>query len=319
MHKLLAALVATIGFTQALVLPSLSPSLENRDLSPNENFENLLLARAGPVCNKSNSKQCTTCSKKISLIKGKCDPKKKKCPPKQGQQAGKPKPGPTTQKPKPKPTTPTPKPKPKPVAPKPKPATGKKTCKPGKKCKRDEVEDEDSPRYEGFPGDEGYQSDDEGSPEEEDQPASGLTARAETEIRMFDTRMTPWAKDDSIMTRGLSACSVVAVWNTNRVIMTHIPPAHPLPNGDILDSQQTLQHYLQEIDTKMTATPLVGPKSGYFLAHDNLDAADKEVVKNWAMSRGISLQTRSYSTSTPPGATLRLTLGTAGKVTDQLR
>ena len=290
LNKLLTALVATISFTQALVLPPTTTDIEARDSSPNTNLDSLLARAGAPVCDKTNSKQCTTCTKGFKLRK--CDPKKQKCP---------------TTSPSAKPTS-------KPVATSTgKPKTTKKTqakptaapkppCKPkkGKKCKREEPEHDDAELGELETSLEELNID-------EDEDAKTLAARAQTQVAMYETRATPWAPGDSVWTHGLSVCSVIAVWDNNRVIMSHIPPGERQADGDILDSPSTLTLYLGRIDAEMQRTPLIRPKSGFFVFRSDMEAADKTLVRNWAIDNGITLQSRSYEVSPPPGVTFTLT------------
>ncbi|PVH96456.1 hypothetical protein DM02DRAFT_659208 [Periconia macrospinosa] len=262
-HKFITVFTATIGFTQALVLPPSISDVEVRTSSPKDGPNSILTrAAAGPVCNKSKSKECTTCPKAMltRAAVAKCDPKKQKCP-----------------------------------------STAPKTkCTPqaGKTCKREELEHNK------------LAVDDIGTLLEDldvdNESSIGLEKRVDTVVPMYGTVPVPWGPLDSVTTRQLSVCSVVAVWDQHRVVMAHIPPGEPQPDGDILDSAATIRLYLGRIDAKLQAAPLTNPKSGYFLASITLSVADKETVRNWAIARGISLQTRSYSFTKAPGATLRL-------------
>jgi hypothetical protein len=320
MHKLLVALVATLNLTQALVLSRKASDIEPSVTLRNDNIPDIL-ARAAPVCNRTNSKQCKTCVNHITLTKGaKCDPKKQKCP-------TKPSPTPNAK------ANPTPHSQVKPLGeskpePEPKPQTSKKTCKPkpGKPCKREVYESEESfaparshdkDAHDKHAG--ATESQQSKSSSHESESTVSLAARAETSVRMMDTRATAWGPGDIISTPQLSVCSVVTVWDQNRVIMAHIPPGEPTANGDVMDSTATIRLYLGRIDAEMARAPLVNPKGAYLLASDTLPTAAKEVVRNWAVGHGITLQTRSYGYRGPPGAKFSLTRAHTGtEVTDTL-
>ncbi|KAF1957041.1 hypothetical protein CC80DRAFT_561510 [Byssothecium circinans] len=257
-------------------------------------------APTGPVCNKSKSKECTTCPKAI-LIKSpgvaNCDPKKQKCPTNTSLRPSNP-----SSKASNKPTatlkaSANPTVQPKPTA---QPKSPKTPCTPkhGKTCKRHEAEDEEAKLDEKLSFEQLNIND--------GTPVNELVSRADYTVAMFDTKAEDWLPGFSIMTKDLSVCSVVAVWDNLRIIMSHIPPGEPTANGDVLDNAATLRLYLGRIDAEMARTPLVAPKSGYFLVRESMDATDKEIVRNWAIGHGISLITRPYKFQGPPGAKLTL-------------
>lgn len=243
------------------------------------------------VC-KKNAKVCKTCPT-AKLIKGKkcvpnakkgikcpptkCDPKKQECLPA------------NPQKKDPKKTTP------KNITPKKVPKKTTKPCVPkkGKKCKRS------------------FRDDVAIDVNEIEAAVNELARRATMYVPMDSAKKHNWDAGDSIVTNGLSVCSVVAMWSKEAIMEAHIPPAR-LKTGktwenvqpdDFYSTEVMLKTYLNMFSSVVGTMKSVG---GYFLVSKTMSAGDRAIVTKWFSDNGVSVTVVEYTLGKDPGKTLTI-------------
>jgi hypothetical protein len=99
-----------------------------------------------------------------------------------------------------------------------------------------------------------------------------------------------WGPGDIIYTEGLSVCSVLAVFDENKWIMSHVPPAR-IENGKITSTLDLINEY-----TKVTKSKISGMKNpeGYLLISKNMETKEQDAPRKFIKDNKISVREKIY-------------------------
>lgn len=145
--------------------------------------------------------------------------------------------------------------------------------KKGKKCKRSEEALEDAEV-------------------EEEQQNNIIEARVE--IGMDSIGSGKWASGDLLETPGLSACTVMAVYDKTNWAMAHIPPARGTNQGLAKTGMEVINEYKEKMTTRSGVASMKEPR-GYLLTSTLLGDEERDALRAWFRANGVSLTEKTYS------------------------
>lgn len=105
-----------------------------------------------------------------------------------------------------------------------------------------------------------------------------------------------WSAGQLLETGGLSACSVMAVYDQNSFVMAHIPPARASGNPPTLvdTSIQVINEYTGKMTTKFNAARMVGAR-GVLLVSNLMGHAEQNAMRQWFASVGVQVSVQTYN------------------------
>lgn len=104
----------------------------------------------------------------------------------------------------------------------------------------------------------------------------------------------PWKDGQNIETSGLSACSVMAVYDKTKFAMAHIPPARAA-NGELsMTGTEVINEYKAKLTTRSSVSSMKQPK-GYLLMSSLLDEDKRELMRQWFRDNNVQFKENIYS------------------------
>jgi hypothetical protein len=86
----------------------------------------------------------------------------------------------------------------------------------------------------------------------------------------------------------------MAVYDQNRWVMAHIPPAREDGRELIATSAQVIQEYEQAMTTRFTSARMQSPQ-GYLLMSNMLGAAEQQTMRQWFQQNNVPVTVKIYS------------------------
>lgn len=109
-----------------------------------------------------------------------------------------------------------------------------------------------------------------------------LDVRKDTEVHMDALSAGPWKSGDMVYTQGLSACTVMAIWDHDHFIMCHIPPARVSGPSHTLSfmSLDIIAQYKDRMTSRFKSAIMKNPQ-GYLLVNSMMGAEEKQALHQW--------------------------------------
>ncbi|KAK8122878.1 hypothetical protein PG984_011548 [Apiospora sp. TS-2023a] len=126
----------------------------------------------------------------------------------------------------------------------------------------------------------------------EDEDVQSLEARVDP-VPMDGISWGEWGPGKELATGGLSACSVMVVYDQNKWVMCHIPPARA--RGTTLDqtSAEVIDDYKNRMTQRYNELHMQNPQS-YLVVSQLMDTANQNSLRQWFQSHGLHPTVKTY-------------------------
>lgn len=112
-----------------------------------------------------------------------------------------------------------------------------------------------------------------------------------TKVPFDKIKSAAWKPGNIIETSGLSACSVMAVYDQNHWAMAHVPPARADPKNPavlIATAQDVIDEYKAAMTAAMKAAHMVGAQAkGYLLVSNMMGQEERQSMQQWYHQAGV--------------------------------
>lgn len=111
---------------------------------------------------------------------------------------------------------------------------------------------------------------------------------------MDDYKTEAWTGGDDLVTKGLSRCTALALWDKDHFFLAHIPPGR-LQNGQIVStSLDLISEYTNRLTTTWNSRAWSKPR-GLLLASAYMGSEEKQALEHWFSGKLINVDIKHYT------------------------